>query len=114
MSDVVKLRTRVEIDEEAATWAWRMDSPTVTPEQRQAYEAWLRQDPRNARAVREMSQVWDALDAIADAKQGEKLADYAASQASAAKVAAARGRWWAAAAVILTVAAIGAAWLNRK
>ena len=26
MSDIVKLRTRAEIDEQAAIWAWRLDA----------------------------------------------------------------------------------------
>jgi transmembrane sensor len=114
MSEVVKLRTRVEVDEEAAAWAWRMDSPTVTQDERQAYEAWLRQDPRNARAVREMSQVWRSLDVLADAKPDEKLAGYAASAASAAKLSAARRRWWLSAAAVLAAVAIGTAWLQSS
>jgi len=38
MSEIVKLRTRLNIDEEAAAWAWRMDSSTVSPPIGQAYE----------------------------------------------------------------------------
>jgi len=110
MSEVVKLRTRVEIDEEAAAWAWRIDSSAVTPSERQAYETWLRQDPRNARAAREMSQVWRALDGLAETKRDEKLAAYAIS---AAKVSAARQRWWLTAAAVLAAVAVGAAWLQR-
>jgi transmembrane sensor len=110
MSEVVKLRTRVEIDEEAAAWAWRIDSSAVTPSERQAYETWLRQDPRNARAAREMSQVWRALDGLAETKRDEKLATYAIS---AAKVSAARRRWWLTAAAVLAAVAVGAAWLQR-
>jgi len=114
MSEVVKLRTRVEIDEEAATWAWRMDSPSVTPAERQAYEAWLRQDPRNSRAAREMSQVWQALDGLADHKHGEKLAAFATSQASAANTSATRRRWWVtAAAAVLAAIAVGGTWLRH-
>ena len=89
MSDVVKLRTRVEIDEEAATWAWRMDSATVTPAQRQAYESWLRQDPRNGRAAREMAQAWRALDGLTDAKRDERIA----FGEPAARATAARRHW---------------------
>jgi transmembrane sensor len=109
MSEVVKLRTRVEIDEEAAAWAWRMDSATVTPADRLAYEAWLRQDPRNGRAAREMSQVWRALDGLAEAKHSEKIATFSAAAAQAG----ARRRWWFAAAAVLAAIAVGVAWLQR-
>ena len=71
MSEIVKLRTRLDIDEEAAAWAWRMDSSTVSAADRQAYEAWLRQDPRHARASKELSSVWQALDVLAEAKRNE-------------------------------------------
>ncbi len=30
MSEIVKLRTRAEIEEEAAQWTWRMDSDCDT------------------------------------------------------------------------------------
>jgi len=50
MSEIVKLRTRADIDEEAAVWIWRMDSAAVAGADRQGYEAWLRQDPRHRRA----------------------------------------------------------------
>ena len=53
MSEIVKLRTRAEIDEEAAVWIWRMDSAAVDAADRQAFEAWLRQDPRHRRAAAE-------------------------------------------------------------
>lgn len=109
MSDVVKLRTRVEIDEEAATWAWRMDSATVTPAQRQAYESWLRQDPRNGRAAREMAQAWRALDGLADAKRDESIA----FSEPAARVTAVRRHWWLATAAVLAAIAVGVAWLQR-
>jgi transmembrane sensor len=109
MSDVVKLRTRVEIDEEAATWAWRMDSATVTPAQRQAYESWLRQDPRNGRAAREMAQAWRALDGLTDAKRDESIA----FGEPAARATAARRHWWLATAAVLAAIAVGVAWLQR-
>jgi ferric-dicitrate binding protein FerR (iron transport regulator) len=113
MSEVVKLRTRVEIDEEAATWAWRMDSPTATPAESQAYEAWLRQNPRNAHAAREMLQVWQGLDALADSKPDEKFAAFATSQASAANISAARRRWRMSAAAVLAAIACTAASVAR-
>ncbi len=109
MSGVVKLRTRVEIDEEAATWAWRMDSAAVTPAERQAYESWLRQDPRNGRAAREMAQAWRALDSLADAKRDESIA----LSEPVAKLAVPRRHWWLAAAAVLAAVAVCVAWLQR-
>ena len=77
MSDIVKLRTRLEIDEEAAVWTWRLDSGAVTAADRQSFEAWLRQDPRHRRAMEEMSKVWNAMDGLAEVKRGERLANRA-------------------------------------
>lgn len=79
MSEVVRLRTRAEIDEEAAAWTWRMDSGALTVADQRAYEAWLRQDPRHRRAIEELSLVWKALDGLAEAKHGEKIATFAAA-----------------------------------
>ena len=62
MSDIVKLRTRAEIDEEAAQWTWRMDGEEVAPGDREAFETWLRQDVRHRRAFEEFSRVWRMLD----------------------------------------------------
>jgi transmembrane sensor len=75
MSEVVKLRTRTEIDEEAARWIWRMESDEdVTSAERESYEGWLREDPRHRRAVDELSKVWHELDMLADAKCNGKTA----------------------------------------
>jgi transmembrane sensor len=111
MSEVVKLRTRAEIDEEAATWTWRIDSENFGVADRQAYEAWLRQDPRHRRAVEEFAKVWHGLDALAQAKRGEKIATFS----DAAKRAAPRTRhpWWLAAAAMILMLVAGAAWLQR-
>ena len=70
MSEIVKLRTRAEIDEEAAAWTWRMDSCAVTAADQQAFEAWLRQDPRHRRASEELCKVWKAMDGLAEAMRG--------------------------------------------
>jgi transmembrane sensor len=102
MSEIVKLRTRPEIDEEAAMWAWRMDSDTVSAADRQAFESWLRRDPRHRRASAELSRVWAALDGLAEAKRGEKIATFAAPGFAARH----RGVWWAAAAAVLLAIAV--------
>jgi transmembrane sensor len=110
MSEIVKLRTRLNIDEEAAVWAWRMDSSTVSAADRQAYEAWLRQDPRHARASKELSSVWQSLDVLAEAKRNEKIATFMEPSRHSR---AARWRWGIAAAAVLTAVAIGVAWLQH-
>jgi transmembrane sensor len=109
MSEVVKLRTRVDIDEEAALWAWRMDSPTVTAAERQAYETWLRQDPRHVKASKELQGVWRALDGLAEAKREEKIATFSEARK---QVRGARQRWWLAAAALALIT-VSAIWLNR-
>jgi transmembrane sensor len=105
------LRTRLEIDEEAAVWTWRLDSGAVTAADRQAFEAWLRQDPRHRRAMEEMSKVWNAMDGLAEVKRGEKIATFT----DAAKLAAVRKRypWWFAAAAMLAVIVAGTIWLQK-
>jgi transmembrane sensor len=109
MSDIVKLRTRADIEEEAAAWIWRMDSPAVAAADRQAFEAWQRQDPRHRRAAAELSQVWGALEGLAEAKRGEKIATFA----NAAKPQPHPSRRWLAAAAAAAVFVAGAIWLQR-
>src|ERR1700733_14215845 len=111
MSEIVKLRTRADIDEEAATWIWRMDSAAADAADRQAFEAWQRQDPRHRRAVSELSAVWGALEGLAEAKRGEKIATFT-NTAKAAPLRHAR-RWWLAAAAVLAAVAVGAIWLQQ-
>src|ERR1700733_4398561 len=99
MSEIVKLRTRAEIDEEAAVWIWRMGSAAVAAADRQAFEAWLRQDPRHRRAAAELSGVWGALDGLAEAKRDEKIATF--SNAAQPRVSHHPQRWWFAAAAMI-------------
>ena len=111
MSEIVKLRTRVDIDEEAAAWAWRMDSPDVTPAERQAYDAWLRADPRHARASKELNYVWQQLDGLAEAKRDEKIATFSETNKA---LRASQQRWWlTAAAAVVAAVALGVAWLEH-
>jgi transmembrane sensor len=111
MSEIVKLRTRVDIDEEAAVWIWRMDSAAVAAADRQAYEAWLRQDPRHRRAAAALSTVWNALDGLAEAKRDEKIATFA--QTAKLPLLHHPRRWWFAAAAAFAAAAVGALWLQQ-
>jgi transmembrane sensor len=110
MSEIVKLRTRAEIEEEAAQWTWRMDSDCVTAADQQGFEAWLRQDVRHRRAFDELSKVWNALDGLAEAKRGEKIATFA----DQARASGTSRRWWiGAAAAVLLVAVAGVLWIRQ-
>jgi len=115
MSDVVRLRTRAEIDEEAATWAWRLDAAAGSTTDQRAFDAWLRLDPRHRRAMEDMSRTWQALDGLAEGVRREKLSTSAeATQRAATPRPGTRGRhalrYAAAAAIALAVA--GACWLR--
>jgi transmembrane sensor len=111
MSEIVKLRTRADIDEEAAVWIWRMDSATVAASDRQAYEAWLRQDSRHRRAAAELSAVWGALDGLAEAKREEKIATF--TQTAKPPWLRQPQRWWLAAAAVVAAVIVGAVWLQQ-
>ena len=69
MSQIFKFRTRSQIDEEAATWVWRMDSDSVSTANRDAFESWLRRDSRHRRAYENLTQVWTGLNGLAEAKR---------------------------------------------
>jgi len=111
MSEIVKLRTRTDIDEEAAVWIWRMDSAAVAAADRQAFEAWLREDPRHRRAAAALSAVWSTLDGLAEAKRDEKIATFT----NTAKLPLLHHpqRGWFAAAAVLAAVAVGAVWLQQ-
>src|SRR5690625_2899862 len=80
MSDVVKLRTLAEIEEEAAIWVWRLDDDTVSDDARDKFERWLRQDPRHRPAFEELGGVWRSLDELAEAKREERVATFVAEE----------------------------------
>jgi transmembrane sensor len=111
MSEIVKLRTRADIDEEAAAWIWRMDSTMAAVADRQAFNAWLRQDPRHRRAAEKLSAVWGALDGLAEAKREEKIATFAKNTPT--PLLQHPQRRWIAAAAVLAAVGIGAIWLQQ-
>jgi transmembrane sensor len=109
MSNITRLNTRAEIDEAAAVWAWRMDSGNVSAADRRSFETWLRKDPRHRRAFAELSDVWSALDGLAEAKRDEKIATFARTGRFPLR----HGRRWAlAAAATVAIATIGAFWMQ--
>lgn len=109
MSEVHRLRTRSEIDEEAAAWVWRMDAGSVSAADRNAFDSWLQRDPRHRRAYGELSKVLDALDGLAETRRSEQDA---AVVGSSLRHAPAAGRWRAAGAM-LVVAVAAATWLQN-
>jgi transmembrane sensor len=111
MSEIVKLRTRADVDEEAAAWIWRMDSAAVAAADRQAFETWLRQDPRHRRAAAELSTVWGALDGLAEAKRDEKIATF--TNTGKLPLPGHPQRWWYAAAAMVAAVVGGAIWLQQ-
>jgi transmembrane sensor len=111
VSDIVKLRTRAEIEEQAAVWTWRLDAGALSASDTQAYESWLRQDPRHRRAMEDLSKVWQALDGLAEAKRGEKIATFTDVQRR--DVRSTRQRWWYAAAASVLVAIGAVLWLRQ-
>jgi transmembrane sensor len=112
MSDIVKLRTRAEIDEEAAEWTWRLDGEEVSPADRESFEAWLRQDARHRRAFDEFSKVWRTLDGLAEAKRDEKLATF--TDAARHRHAHLSPRWWLGAAAAVLVGVFAAVlWMRQ-
>jgi transmembrane sensor len=110
MSEVVKLRTRAEIDEEAAAWIWRMEGGPADGADPEAFEAWLRQDPRHRRAIEELSKVWETLDGITASSlaASPELPAVAEVQQRARR----RTVWFAAAAAAAAGLAV-ATWLSR-
>jgi transmembrane sensor len=113
MSEIVKLRTRAEIDEQAALWIWRMESGKVVgTAEREVFESWLGEDPRHRRAVDELAKVWNALDILADAKWNGQSAGFTEAAHGAVRRKR-RRRWVAAAAALVAIVIGGAVWLRN-
>ena len=113
MSEVVKFRTRAEIEEEAATWIWRMESGPSGSADPEGFEAWLRQDPRHRRAVEELSKVWEALDGLIDARRNELLLELIEVPAASANRSR-RPLWLAAAAAVLVASISSVIWWTQR
>jgi transmembrane sensor len=112
MSDIVRLKTQTQIDNEAAVWTWRLDCGGLTQAERRELEAWLRQDFRHRRAFEELGRTWSALDRLAERAQEEKIGG---SQPTPRHPILQSKWYWARAAAAVLVIALGAAlWLAQR
>jgi transmembrane sensor len=116
MSDVVKLKTQTQIDNEAAVWTWRVDSGELSADERGRLEAWLRADSRHRRTFEELSRTWTALDRMSERTRDEEPVAALARPQRPTFLATARGAkgYWQAAAAAVLVVAIGAAILTAR
>ncbi|MGH8294436.1 MAG: FecR family protein [Steroidobacteraceae bacterium] len=110
MSDIVRLQTQAQIDNEAAVWAWRLDSGTLTAADQGRLEAWLREDVRHRKAFEELSRTWKMLDRI-----GERaVPDEATVDIGRTGRLSAPAYWKAAAAIVLAIALGSVLWITRR
>lgn len=63
-SQVVTLRTRETIEQEAADWLAKLDGGNLSHAQRTALRAWLSQDPEHARALKCLAAIWSDMDEL--------------------------------------------------
>lgn len=112
MSDIVRLKTRTQIDNEAAVWTWRLDSEELTAAERGQLDAWLRADIRHRLAFEELRSTWTVLDRLAERAGEARIAAFARPQPRRSFP---RRRYWQAAAAAVLVIALGAAlWVARR
>ncbi|MGB6485472.1 MAG: FecR domain-containing protein [Steroidobacteraceae bacterium] len=120
MSDIVRLKTQTQIDDEAAVWTWRADAGELSPAERGRLEAWLREDVRHRRTFEELSRTWTALDGLSERpRQYDKVAAFARVERrrllAALRPAARSSKWyWQAAAAAVLVLGLGAVILTAR
>jgi len=112
MSDIVTLKTRTQIDNEAAVWTWRLDSGELTAADRDQLEAWLREDARHRRAFEELSATWSALDHLPERASNDNLAAFARQERRYGLPR--KGLWQTAAAAVLVLGLGAALWIARR
>lgn len=71
MSDIVRLKTQKQIDNEAAVWTWRLDAGELTTAEQGQLEAWLHEDARHRGAFEELKRTWSLLDRLGERAQDE-------------------------------------------
>lgn len=113
MSDIVRLKTQTQIDNEAAVWTWRLDGGALTAAERGRLEAWLREDHRHRRTLEELRRTWSILDRLAERAQHEDIGAIARPERH--RVSPRRRRYWEAAAAAVLVVALGlGVWFTRR
>ncbi len=112
MSDIVRLKTQTQIDNEAAVWTWRLDSGELTAAERTDLDAWLRVDSRHRRTFEELSRTWSALEDLGQLLGEERIAAFVRPQRRRRLLR--REYWGAAAAAVLIVAFGTALWMMRR
>jgi transmembrane sensor len=113
VSNIVRLKTQTQVDNEAAVWTWRLDSGGLTDAERGELDSWLREDPRNRRTFEELRRTWSVLDRLADRLPDEQLTALLRPERS--PLFGGRRKYWEAAAAALLVIALGAAlWMTRR
>lgn len=112
MSDIVRLKTQTQIDNEAAVWTWRLDAGELTAAEQGQLDAWLHEDARHRGAFDELKRTWSLLDRLGERPQDQG----AGALARSAWRSAARPWYWpAAVAAAVLVAAIGAVlWMGLR
>lgn len=112
MSEIVRLKTQTQIDNEAAIWTWRLDSGELSAAERGELETWLRADARHRRTFDELSRTWSLLDRLSERAQDEKVIPFAPPQRRRTFL---RRTYWEAAAAAVLMVAIGASlWMMRR
>lgn len=112
MSDIVRLKTQTQVDNEAAVWTWRLDSGELTADERGKLDAWLRADVRHRRTFQELSLTWSALDRLAERAGDEQIAAVARAQRPRRFL---RKAYWQAAAAAVLMMAIGVSlWIAQR
>ncbi|MDE2449905.1 MAG: FecR domain-containing protein [Gammaproteobacteria bacterium] len=113
MSDIVRLKTQTQIDNEAAVWTWRLDGGALTAAERGRLEAWLREDHRHRRTLEELRRTWSILDRLAERAQHQDIGAIARPERH--RVSPRRRRYWEAAAAAVLVVALGlGVWFTRR
>ena len=113
MSNIVRLKTQTQIDNEAAVWTWRLDSGALTAAERGALDAWLREDPRNRRTFEDLRRAWSVLDRLAERMPDEELAALVRPERGR-RFGGRRSYWQAAAAAVLVIALGAGLWMTRR
>lgn len=113
MSDIVRLKTQTQIDNEAAVWTWRLDAGALTAAERGQLEVWLREDHRHRRTFEELRRTWSILDRLAERAPHEDMDAIARPERH--RVSPRRRRYWEAAAAAVLVVALGlGVWFTRR